>query len=116
MKKRNFISLENLEYEVFKYEVEITVSRQSGTVGWLGNFWPEGAFLNVLKPPPATRIRDPRPSRARPVPRGFTMPPDPGPCFPPAGPAHSDSDGYALNVPPMLSSDQLLLVPLGHTP
>ena len=29
----------------------ISVSRQSGTVGWLGNFWPEGAFLNVLKPP-----------------------------------------------------------------
>ena len=43
------------------------------------------------------------------------MPPDSGPCFPPAGPAHSDSDGYVLNVPPMLSSDQLLLVPLGHT-
>ena len=43
------------------------------------------------------------------------MPPDLGLCFPPAGPAHSDSDGYALNVPPMLSSDQLLLVPLGHT-
>ena len=43
------------------------------------------------------------------------MPPDPGPCFPPAGPAHSYSDGYALNVPPTVSSDQLLLVPLGHT-
>ncbi len=43
------------------------------------------------------------------------MPPDPGPCFPPTGPAHSDSDGYAFNVPLMLSSDQLLLVPLGHT-
>ena len=63
---------------------------------------------------PATRIRDPLSTWARPVPRGFTTPPDSGPCFPTAGPAHSDSDGYALNVPPMLSSDQLLLVPLGH--
>ena len=43
-----------------------SVSRQSGTVGWLGNFWPEGAFFNVLKPPLRLGYGIPLPTRGPP--------------------------------------------------